>query len=147
MAPLWTTTPPSATRWCLIFQRRGLKVSTVDQYRNFLKPDGAIDPALFSNQINNPNATGYDRMAQTWFDAIQAILATAKIIPIKNTFVGEDDTPHLKLDTATAPLPAYSQQVLPLHAARRCPSKIQGRDGLAITVLDCRNHKLSPSMR
>jgi len=30
----------------------------VDQYRNFLKPDGAIDPALFSNQINNPKATG-----------------------------------------------------------------------------------------
>ncbi|MFZ9920045.1 MAG: hypothetical protein ACO3FQ_02665 [Terrimicrobiaceae bacterium] len=58
-----------------------MKVSTVDQYRNFLKPDGAIDPALFSNQINNPNATGYDRMAQTWFDAIQAILATAKNNP------------------------------------------------------------------
>jgi len=59
------------------FQRRGLKVSTVDQYRNFLKPDGTIDPALFSNQINHPNATGYDHMAQTWFDAIQATLPAA----------------------------------------------------------------------
>jgi hypothetical protein len=60
------------------FQRRGLKVDTVDQYRNFLKPDGTIDPALFSIQINHPNATGYDRMAKTWFDTIQAILIAAK---------------------------------------------------------------------
>lgn len=60
------------------FQRRGLKVSTVDQYRHFLKPDGTIDTALFSNQINHPNATGYERMAQTWFEAIQDILPVAK---------------------------------------------------------------------
>ena len=60
------------------FQRRGCKVSTVDQYRNMLKPDGTIDPGLFSNKINHPNATAYDRMAQTWFEAIQAIFPPVK---------------------------------------------------------------------
>ena len=60
------------------FQRRGLKVVTVDQYRNLLKPDGTIDPARFSNQLNHPDATAYDRMAQTWFEAIQTILPAAK---------------------------------------------------------------------
>ncbi|MFM8984365.1 MAG: SGNH/GDSL hydrolase family protein, partial [Spartobacteria bacterium] len=55
------------------FQRRGFKVTTVDQYRNMLKSDGTIDPGLFSNKINHPNATAYDRMAQTWFEAIQAV--------------------------------------------------------------------------
>ena len=60
------------------FQRRGGKVTTVDQYRNMLKPDGTIDPELFSNKINHPNATAYDRMAQTWFEAIQTIFPIAK---------------------------------------------------------------------
>jgi lysophospholipase L1-like esterase len=54
------------------FQRRGLKVNTVDQYRNFLKPNGTIDPELFSNNYNHPNATAYGRMAQSWFEAIKA---------------------------------------------------------------------------
>jgi hypothetical protein len=43
-----------------------------------LKPDGTIDPGLFSNKINHPNATAYDRMAQTWFEAIQAIFPSVK---------------------------------------------------------------------
>ena len=55
------------------FQRRGLKVGTVDQYRNLLKPDGRIDPGLFSNKFNHPNATAYARMAQSWFEEIKAI--------------------------------------------------------------------------
>jgi GH43 family beta-xylosidase/lysophospholipase L1-like esterase len=59
-------------------QRRGLKVGTVDQYRHFLKPDGTIDGARFSNQINHPDAIGYDRIAQSWFEAIQSILPTPK---------------------------------------------------------------------
>ena len=57
------------------FQGRGLKVGTVDQYRNLLKPDGTIDPELFSNKINHPNATVYGRMAQSWFEAIKVIYA------------------------------------------------------------------------
>ncbi len=60
------------------FQRRGGKVSTVDQYRNMLKPDGTIAPGLFSNKINHPNATAYDRMAQTWFEAIQTIFPSVQ---------------------------------------------------------------------
>jgi hypothetical protein len=35
--------------------------------------NGSIDPKLFSNGINHPNAVAYDRMAQTWRDAITAI--------------------------------------------------------------------------
>ena len=58
------------------FQRRGLKVSTVDQYRNMLKPDGEIDPGLFSNRLNHPSATAYNVIAQTWFEAIQSIPPT-----------------------------------------------------------------------
>lgn len=31
-----------------------------------------IDPALFSNGINHPNAVAYDRMAQTWYNGLVA---------------------------------------------------------------------------
>ena len=51
---------------------QGRKISTVDQYSNFLK-NGTIDASLYANGINHPNATGYDRMAQTWFAGIQAL--------------------------------------------------------------------------
>jgi lysophospholipase L1-like esterase len=54
------------------YQNAGKHVSTVDQYSNLLT-NGSIDPALFSNGINHPNATAYNRMAQTWFDGIQAV--------------------------------------------------------------------------
>ncbi len=54
------------------FRARGKRVSTVDQYQNFLK-GGKIDRTLFSNGINHPNAAAYERMAQTWFEGIQAI--------------------------------------------------------------------------
>ena len=43
-----------------------------------LKSDGTIDPGLFSNKFNHPNATAYDRMAQTWFEAIQTIFPSVK---------------------------------------------------------------------
>lgn len=56
---------------------QGNHVSTVDQYSNFLTSQGAIDTTLFSNGINHPNATGYDRMAQTWFDGIEAVTTHA----------------------------------------------------------------------
>jgi lysophospholipase L1-like esterase len=54
------------------FQTSGKQVSTVNQYANLLT-DGSIDPKLFSNGINHPNAVAYERMAQTWYDAITAI--------------------------------------------------------------------------
>lgn len=47
----------------------GKKVTTVDQYKNFLK-GGKIDTTLFSNHINHPDARAYDQMAQTWFEGI-----------------------------------------------------------------------------
>ncbi|MEI7435602.1 MAG: GDSL-type esterase/lipase family protein [bacterium] len=54
------------------FQTAGMHVSTVNQYKNLLT-GGLIDPGLFSNGINHPNAVAYDRMAQTWCDAIRAL--------------------------------------------------------------------------
>lgn len=54
------------------YASQGKLVSTVDQYSNFLT-NGAIDPTLFSNQINHPSPVGYDRIAQTWFQGVQAL--------------------------------------------------------------------------
>jgi len=51
---------------------QGKKIATVDQYSNFLT-SGSIDTSLYANGINHPNATGYDRMAQTWFAGIQSL--------------------------------------------------------------------------
>jgi lysophospholipase L1-like esterase len=48
-------------------------VTTVDQYSNILT-NGQIDPSLFCNGINHPSPVGYDRMAQTWFEGIQAVV-------------------------------------------------------------------------
>jgi lysophospholipase L1-like esterase len=53
------------------FQTSGKHVRTVNQCTNLLT-DGSIDPKLFSNGINHPNAVAYDRMAQSWCDAIMA---------------------------------------------------------------------------
>ena len=49
-------------------------VSTVDQYSNFLSPNGTIDAGLYANGLNHPNAVGYDRMAETWFDGMRAVI-------------------------------------------------------------------------
>jgi lysophospholipase L1-like esterase len=51
---------------------QGYHITTVDQFANFLKPDGTIDLSQYSNIIH-PNAAGYDRVAETWFKAIQAV--------------------------------------------------------------------------
>jgi hypothetical protein len=55
------------------YANQGRKISTVDQYSNFLTDGGAIDSSLYSNGINHPNATGYDRMAATWYSGLQAL--------------------------------------------------------------------------
>jgi lysophospholipase L1-like esterase len=55
-----------------LYQAKGMHVSTVNQYTNLLS-GGSIDPKLFSNGINHPNAVAYDRMAQTWLHGIQAV--------------------------------------------------------------------------
>ena len=54
------------------YRAKGCRVSTVDQHRNMLK-DGVIDLARFSNGSNHPDAVAYERMAQTWFEAIKTI--------------------------------------------------------------------------
>ncbi len=59
------------------FKTGGKHVRTVNQYTN-LFTDGSIDPKLFSNGGNHPTAVAYDRMAQTWFDAIRAICPPPK---------------------------------------------------------------------
>jgi lysophospholipase L1-like esterase len=50
----------------------GKNVTTVDQYANFASGT-TVNSSLYSNGINHPNATGYDNMAQTWYDGIQSL--------------------------------------------------------------------------
>jgi lysophospholipase L1-like esterase len=50
----------------------GKNVTTVDQYANF-GSGTTVDASLYSNGINHPNATGYDKMAQTWYGGIQSL--------------------------------------------------------------------------
>jgi hypothetical protein len=57
-------------------QALGRKVTMVDQYTPFLTNPAdltSIDQSLFSNGINHPSNSGYDKMAQVWFNAIQSL--------------------------------------------------------------------------
>ena len=58
---------------------QGKHVTTVDQYSNFLTADGKVDATLYAN-IAHPNQAGYNRMAQTWFRGIQAVVPAAKVV-------------------------------------------------------------------
>lgn len=60
---------------------RGMRISTVDQCRNFLaEPAGSTgDPALYSNGYNHPNAEGYRRMAQTWCEEIRRLVHNRRL--------------------------------------------------------------------
>ena len=58
------------------YQAMGRKVTLVDQYAPFLTNTAdltSIDQSLFSNGINHPDNVGYDKMAQVWFDGIEAL--------------------------------------------------------------------------
>ncbi len=56
------------------FAGLGKRVTTVNQYTNLCFPGTTtIDASLFANGINHPNNIAYDRMAQTWFEGIQAL--------------------------------------------------------------------------
>ncbi|WP_367873896.1 Ig-like domain-containing protein [Luteolibacter sp. Populi] len=58
------------------FQAQGKKVTRVDQYAPFLTNPAnlaSINQALFSNGINHPDNDGYDRMAEVWFEGIEAL--------------------------------------------------------------------------
>jgi lysophospholipase L1-like esterase len=50
----------------------GKNVTTVDQYSNFASGT-TVDSSLYSNGINHPNATGYDKMAATWYSGIESL--------------------------------------------------------------------------
>lgn len=57
-------------------QALGRNVTVVDQYAPFLTNPAnltTIDQSLFSNGINHPSNPGYDKMAQVWFNAIEAL--------------------------------------------------------------------------
>lgn len=56
------------------YASQGYRVSTVDQYSNFITGTGDVDPARFSNGINHPDPVGYRRMAETWFGGIVALV-------------------------------------------------------------------------
>lgn len=56
------------------FAGQGKFVTSVNQYANLCVPGTTIiDATLFANGINHPNNVAYDRMAQTWFNGIQAL--------------------------------------------------------------------------
>jgi lysophospholipase L1-like esterase len=59
------------------FAARGKRVTTVNMYEKFLKAGQtdvkAVDYNLFANGFHHPNPTGYDHMAQAWFEGLQAI--------------------------------------------------------------------------
>ena len=58
------------------YRAQGKNVTLVDQYAPFLTNPAdltSIDQSLFSNGINHPDNPGYDKMAQVWFDGIEAL--------------------------------------------------------------------------
>jgi lysophospholipase L1-like esterase len=66
------------------FQAQGRKITTVDQYANFLTDPAdltSIDPAKFSNAINHPTNAAYALMAATWLPAIAPVAMSQAIIP------------------------------------------------------------------
>ncbi|MBN2292352.1 MAG: hypothetical protein JXM70_08005 [Pirellulales bacterium] len=77
----------------------GYNVSTVDQYSNFVDTNGTINLSLYSN-IVHPNAAGYELMADTWFDGIEAIG------PITPEPLGVHATGTFSPGTASPVLPA-----------------------------------------
>ena len=75
------------------YQAKGKNVSIVDQYANFLTdPDdlSTIDKSLISNGINHPDNVGYDKMAQTWFEAIQTLDLSKPTAPAKPASVTDN---------------------------------------------------------
>jgi len=67
------------------YASQGYHVSTVDQYSNFLTDAGDIDGTLYSNGINHPDQTGYQRMAETWFAGlIQLVVPKCNIMDLND---------------------------------------------------------------
>ena len=69
------------------YQGLGKNVTTVDLYTPFLIDPSdltSIDPSLFSNAINHPDADGYNLMAQAWQIAINDLGLTGCTDPCLN---------------------------------------------------------------
>jgi lysophospholipase L1-like esterase len=54
------------------YQNLGRRVGYVDQYANFINPNGTIKAALLPDGVH-PNQAGYELMAESWFNAILAL--------------------------------------------------------------------------
>jgi lysophospholipase L1-like esterase len=54
------------------FQGQGNLVTTVDVFSKFA-PGGVVDLTLYADSVH-PNMSGYEKIAQTWFDGIQAVV-------------------------------------------------------------------------
>ncbi len=54
------------------FVGRGDHVSMVDQYANFVRSNGSLDPSVSADTVH-PNSIGYARMAHTWLKGIEAV--------------------------------------------------------------------------
>ena len=79
----------------------GYNVSTVDQYANFLNPNGTFNQSLYSNIIH-PNAAGYELMADTWFAGIEALPPIVPVIPPPGPVVSGTYTEVLTAPTLPA---------------------------------------------
>ncbi|MGN6644748.1 MAG: GDSL-type esterase/lipase family protein [Verrucomicrobiota bacterium] len=84
------------------FAGQGKYVTTVDQYTNLCIPGTLItDTSLYANGINHPNATAYDRMAQTWFEGIQSLTLPTPQAPAAPSTNGGFETPVFGANTHT----------------------------------------------
>ena len=82
------------------YAAQGYNITTVDQYANFLNPDGVtFDQSLYSNIIH-PNATGYQLVANTWFEGIEALdLVDPQVRPIATgTYIEGTAAPTLPVN-------------------------------------------------
>ena len=82
------------------YASQGYHITTVDQYANFVNPDGVtFDQSLYSNIIH-PNATGYQLIANTWFEGIETLgLVDPQIRPVATgTYITGTAAPTLPAD-------------------------------------------------
>jgi hypothetical protein len=90
-----------------LYAQQGKRIMAVDQYSNFLTDPTdveGINRDLLSGN-HHPNPAGYDRIAQTWFEAIQAIYPTAPVsIVTPPTFLANG---HFRVKYSGAPKGIY----------------------------------------
>jgi lysophospholipase L1-like esterase len=96
------------------YAAQGKFVTTVDQYANFLNAGGtAIDASLYSNAINHPNATGYGKMAVTWYNGIRAIDLDATAASAQAAALAANLVVNGNFDAATPAFTTNSHNINP----------------------------------